>query len=214
MLHHPTLDKLTTLRLNGMHKALREHLAMPEIEQLTFEERLPRGPRHPYPARPRQGADHTAGHRRLDPRGTQCGDPRPHRRGKDLDRLRALPPGLSPRLHHPLLARPPAVRGPVPRPCRWAPAQADGLPRQDRPDRARRLGARPPRCHRPARSSSIVESPMNWRRQATMSLTFRYFRSPGVELQVASRPHNWPGLRHRSGRSFPVRPWRWHSDGL
>ena len=27
MLHHPTLDKLTTLRLTGMHKALSEQLA-------------------------------------------------------------------------------------------------------------------------------------------------------------------------------------------
>lgn len=40
MLHHPTLDKLTTLRLTGMHKALREQLALPDIDQLSFEERL------------------------------------------------------------------------------------------------------------------------------------------------------------------------------
>src|SRR5690606_13634726 len=40
MLHHPTLDKLSTLRLNGMHKALQEQLALPDIEQLSFEERL------------------------------------------------------------------------------------------------------------------------------------------------------------------------------
>ena len=40
MLHHPTLDKLQQLRLTGMHKALREQLALPEIEDLSFEERL------------------------------------------------------------------------------------------------------------------------------------------------------------------------------
>lgn len=40
MLHHPTLDKLAELRLNGMHKALREQLALPDIDQLCFEERL------------------------------------------------------------------------------------------------------------------------------------------------------------------------------
>jgi hypothetical protein len=31
MLHHPTLEKLQQLRLNGMHKALREQLAVPDI---------------------------------------------------------------------------------------------------------------------------------------------------------------------------------------
>ena len=40
MLHHPTLDKLTTLRLCGMHKALCEQLALPDITDLSFEERL------------------------------------------------------------------------------------------------------------------------------------------------------------------------------
>jgi len=40
MLHHPTLDKLTTLRLTGMHKALSVQLAVPNIDDLSFEERL------------------------------------------------------------------------------------------------------------------------------------------------------------------------------
>ena len=40
MLHHPTLDKLTELRLTGMHKALREQLTLPAIDELSFEERL------------------------------------------------------------------------------------------------------------------------------------------------------------------------------
>ena len=40
MLHHPTLEKLQTLRLSGMHKALAEQLTMPESETLGFEERL------------------------------------------------------------------------------------------------------------------------------------------------------------------------------
>lgn len=40
MLHHPTLEKLQTLRLDGMFKALTEQMAMPESETLSFEERL------------------------------------------------------------------------------------------------------------------------------------------------------------------------------
>jgi len=40
MLHHPTLEKLQTLRLSGMYKALTEQMNMPESETLGFEERL------------------------------------------------------------------------------------------------------------------------------------------------------------------------------
>ena len=40
MLHHPTLEKLQTLRLSGMHKALTEQMNMPDIDALSFEERL------------------------------------------------------------------------------------------------------------------------------------------------------------------------------
>lgn len=40
MLHHPTLEKLQTLRLLGMYKALSEQMNMPESETLSFEERL------------------------------------------------------------------------------------------------------------------------------------------------------------------------------
>lgn len=40
MLTHPTLDKLQTLRLTGMLKALREQMQMPDISDLSFEERL------------------------------------------------------------------------------------------------------------------------------------------------------------------------------
>lgn len=40
MLHHPTLEKLQTLRLSGMHKGLSEQLSMPDIDTLSFEERL------------------------------------------------------------------------------------------------------------------------------------------------------------------------------
>src|SRR5437870_3623566 len=40
MLHHPTLDKLQSLRLRGMYHALVEQMQMPEIAPLTFEERL------------------------------------------------------------------------------------------------------------------------------------------------------------------------------
>ncbi len=40
MLNHPTLEKLQTLRLSGMLKALSEQQQMPEIDSLGFEERL------------------------------------------------------------------------------------------------------------------------------------------------------------------------------
>ena len=40
MLTHPTLEKLHSLRLNGMLKALNEQQQMPEIDSLGFEERL------------------------------------------------------------------------------------------------------------------------------------------------------------------------------
>jgi DNA replication protein DnaC len=40
MLTHPTLDKLQTLRLTGMAKALAEQMHMADITDLSFEERL------------------------------------------------------------------------------------------------------------------------------------------------------------------------------
>ncbi len=40
MLHHPTLEKLQTLRLSGMYKALTEQMNMPDSDTLGFEERL------------------------------------------------------------------------------------------------------------------------------------------------------------------------------
>ena len=40
MLMTPTLDKLEALRLTGMAKALAEQLAMPDIMELSFEDRL------------------------------------------------------------------------------------------------------------------------------------------------------------------------------
>lgn len=40
MLNHPTLDKLEVLRFTGMVKALTEQMAVPDIEELSFEERL------------------------------------------------------------------------------------------------------------------------------------------------------------------------------
>jgi len=40
MLHHPTLEKLQSLRLFGMYKALIEQMRLPEVAALSFEERL------------------------------------------------------------------------------------------------------------------------------------------------------------------------------
>jgi DNA replication protein DnaC len=40
MLTHPTLDKLQALKLTGMTAALSDQLQMPDIEELSFDERL------------------------------------------------------------------------------------------------------------------------------------------------------------------------------
>lgn len=40
MLNHPTTEKLQTLKLTGMVKALEEQRQMPDIDELCFEERL------------------------------------------------------------------------------------------------------------------------------------------------------------------------------
>lgn len=40
MLTHPTVDKLQALKLNGMTAALTDQLQMPDIEELSFDERL------------------------------------------------------------------------------------------------------------------------------------------------------------------------------
>ena len=40
MLHHPTVDKLQALRFTGMLKALQEQQDLPDIDSLSFEERL------------------------------------------------------------------------------------------------------------------------------------------------------------------------------
>ena len=40
MLTHPTLDKLQALKFTGMATALAEQMQMPDIEELSFEERL------------------------------------------------------------------------------------------------------------------------------------------------------------------------------
>jgi len=40
MLHHPTIDKLKTLKFSGMSHALEEQLQCSDITELSFEERL------------------------------------------------------------------------------------------------------------------------------------------------------------------------------
>ena len=40
MLQHPTLDKLQALKFTGMVAALADQMAMPDIDELSFEERL------------------------------------------------------------------------------------------------------------------------------------------------------------------------------
>ena len=40
MLTHPTLEKLHTLKWTGMASALSEQMALPDIDTLSFEERL------------------------------------------------------------------------------------------------------------------------------------------------------------------------------
>ena len=40
MLTHPTLDKLELLRLHGRVQALKQQWQQPEIDELSFEQRL------------------------------------------------------------------------------------------------------------------------------------------------------------------------------
>ena len=40
MLTHPTLEKMKSLKLHGMAKAFEEQLQMPDIGELSFEERV------------------------------------------------------------------------------------------------------------------------------------------------------------------------------
>ncbi len=40
MLTYPTLDKLQALKFTGMASALAEQMTMPELDEMTFEERL------------------------------------------------------------------------------------------------------------------------------------------------------------------------------
>lgn len=39
-MNHPTLDKLQALRLSGLYQALKEQINMPDLNDLSFEERL------------------------------------------------------------------------------------------------------------------------------------------------------------------------------
>lgn len=40
MLKHPTVDKLLEMKLTGMLSALQQQIDMPELQSLTFEDRL------------------------------------------------------------------------------------------------------------------------------------------------------------------------------
>lgn len=40
MLVHPIIDKLRTLKLNAMARTLEEQMQMPDMDALSFEERL------------------------------------------------------------------------------------------------------------------------------------------------------------------------------
>ena len=82
MLTHPTLDKLHTLKCTGMAAALTEQMTLPDIDALTFEERLgllvdreiteAGQPTHLQPAatRPTQTQCHPGGYRLSPPAGT------------------------------------------------------------------------------------------------------------------------------------------------
>ena len=90
MLPHPTLDKLQTLRLHGMLKALAEQLKTPDIDSLSFEERLGLlvdrelterdDKRLSSRLRPRQGADPATERQPVAARRPQPDHQRPHRR--------------------------------------------------------------------------------------------------------------------------------------
>ena len=118
MLNHPTLDKLEALRFNSMVKALTEQMAVPDIEELSFEERLgllvdremtEREDRrlktrlrqaklrqtacvedidYRHPRGTGQVTDAGSCRLSMDQTASQYHDHRPHRCGQDLDRLR------------------------------------------------------------------------------------------------------------------------------
>ena len=129
MLYHPTVEKLTELRLMGMHAGLVEQQDMSDIERLGFDERLGllldreatfraerrlkyrlRNARlrqnaviedldYRHPPRTGPGADGPSHHRAVDQKEAQPADHRADRRGKDMDRLRLGQQGLPRRLH-------------------------------------------------------------------------------------------------------------------
>ena len=82
MLIHPTLDKLHTLKCTGMAAALTEQMSVPDIDTLSFEERLGllvdreiterdnRRTVQPAATRPPQTQCHPGGYRLSPPAGT------------------------------------------------------------------------------------------------------------------------------------------------
>ena len=95
MLNHPTLDKLQALRFTGMAKALTEQMAVPDIEDLSFEERLRAGTQSlsrwfygalPAPAKITAGTTHCQRRRHLH----QTADPTGQDRCVDTRRLGSI----------------------------------------------------------------------------------------------------------------------------
>ncbi len=136
MLIHPTVSKLEQMRLGGMATALRNQLEMPDIEAMSFMDRLGLMVDHeeavredrrlarrlkdrqtasaslyggsglPSVSRTRPAPDASPGHLPMDPTTTECPDYRAHRSRQELRGLCAGPQSLSGKLPSALL--PPA----------------------------------------------------------------------------------------------------------
>ena len=189
MLTHPTVDKLQQLRCAGMAKALAEQFDAPEVDALSFEERLGllvdrelterplaathqpaaprqaqagrlhRGHRLPTPPRPRPPARPLPRRRALGPRTPQRPHLRADRHRKELARLRAGPQRLPQRPQRALRARVPAVERTGHRARRWTLPEAARVARQDRGPGDRRLGADPVQRREPPRPARGPRGP-------------------------------------------------------
>ena len=161
MLRQPTLDLLHELRLAGMAQAFEEQTAMPDISELSFEDRLSLLLEREKTDREQRRYQRLKGHAKLHldatiedlnfkaPRGldrslvlrprlraVDPGRPERSRRrrdgvGKVLSRLCVRPPGLPPRHLHPLLPRLPAPRRAHPGPWGRFLSQAHPAARKD-----------------------------------------------------------------------------------
>jgi len=111
MLIHPTLDKLQSLKLAGMQRALIEQMQMPEPDALTFDERFGMLVDAEYTARENRRLQGRLKQARLRQTATVEDIDYRHPRGLDKSLLLALVRGDWLRQHHNLLITGPTGAG-------------------------------------------------------------------------------------------------------